>query len=559
MDFLVTVTQNVSGVVTADFALTATGVVGESSVPRSTAVVADGCNLYNPVVRFLRASGILLHPTSLPGRFGIGDLGDEAYRFADWLHAAGQRVWQVLPLGPTGYGDSPYQSFSTFAGNTLLINPELLVRDGLLDARDISDPPALPAGKVDFGKVIEYKTELIHKAAQAFRANEGHPDREDFESFCRGNDAWLSDFTLFMAAKQANGGAPWNRWDTSLVNREQQALHSWGIRLADPIFEMKFAQFQFFKQWTRLKRYCNERGIRIMGDIPIYVAHDSADVWAHPEIYHLDSDGNPTVVAGVPPDYFSATGQLWGNPIYRWDVMAEHGYGWWIERVRKTLELVDLVRIDHFRGFEAYWEVPATEATAIHGRWVKGPGDGLFDAFRRALGELPIVAENLGLITGDVEDLRKRHGIPGMAVLQFAFGKDAAHSGLLPHKWERDTVAYTGTADNDTTIGWWKASGGSTQSRAQVRAERAYAKKYLNTTGREIHWDCIRTVMASVADTAIFPLQDVLGLGTEARMNLPGSFGGNNWRWRYESGALSSNLGGRLRDLAETYGRLLDT
>ncbi len=498
-----------------------------------------------------------MHPTSFPGRFGIGDLGDGAYRFVEWLERAGQRVWQVLPLGPTGYGDSPYQSFSTFAGNWLLISPERLVADGVLAQSSIDDAPAFPVDKVDFGWVIDWKRKLLQQAADNFFANTAHSEHEAFEQFCRENDWWLSDYTFFVAVKEAQGGLPWNQWEEGVAKRYGLSLHEWGTRLGNEIRTLKFAQYHFFKQWSALKEFANARGVRIIGDIPIYVAHDSADVWAHPELYHLDDAGNPTVVAGVPPDYFSATGQLWGNPIYRWELHAERGFDWWIERIRATLRMVDWIRIDHFRGFEAYWEVPATEATAVNGRWVKGPCDALFEAVRNALGDVPVVAENLGVITDEVEALRKHHGFPGMAVLQFAFGKDAAHSGLLPHKWEHDTVAYTGTADNDTTIGWWKAEGGSTQDRKAVKAERAYAKQYLDTSGKDIQWVCIRTVMASVADTAIFPLQDVLGLDTDARMNLPGSFGGHNWTWRYTEEQLVNDLADKLHGLAEIFGRCL--
>lgn len=508
-------------------------------------------------MNFGRTSGILLHPTSLPGRFGIGDLGREAYCFVDWLAGARQRVWQVLPLGPTGYGDSPYQSFSTFAGNPLLISPQRLHEDGLLAARTLAECPAFPADKVDFGPVIQWKRAVHLEAATAFFADAAHDDRADFERFCVENDWWLSDYSLYMAAKEAHGWLPWNRWDPALVRRDHDALHEWGTRLAEPIRVLKFVQYQFFKQWTALKRYANDLGIRIFGDIPIYVAHDSADVWGHPHLYQLDADGSPEVVAGVPPDYFSATGQLWGNPIYRWDVHQQSGFAWWIDRIRATLRLVDIIRIDHFRGFESYWEVPATESTAVNGRWVLGPGDALFHSLRGALGEPPIVAENLGIITDEVENLRRRHEIPGMAVLQFAFGPDAEHSGLLPYKWTHDTVAYTGTADNDTTIGWWKARGGTTLDGDVIKQCRAYAKRYLNTTGRDIHWVCIRAVMASVADTAIFPLQDVLGLDSDARMNLPGSFGGNNWRWRYTESQLADAPADQLRDLTDVYGRAI--
>jgi 4-alpha-glucanotransferase len=507
-------------------------------------------------VRFPRSSGILLHPTSLPGRFGIGDLGQGAYHFIDFLERTGQRVWQVLPLGQTGYGDSPYQCFSAYAGNPLLVSLERLVQDGLLNEDDLASPKAFPADHVDFGAVIQFKREALEIAGNRFRESDSHPDRPAFDAFCKQEIHWLSDYTLFMAMKQCHDWKPWNQWDKGIATRSEDALRHWGETLADPIFVLKFTQFQFFKQWREIKSYANARGIRIMGDIPIYVAHDSADVWSHPDLYHLDDDGNPTVVAGVPPDYFSATGQLWGNPIYRWDVMEQRGFHWWAERMRATLRLVDIVRIDHFRGFEAFWRVPATEKTAENGHWVPGPSDSLFHALANALGELPIVAENLGLITDEVENLRHRHDFPGMAVLQFAFGKDAAHSGLLPHQWEHNTVAYTGTADNDTTAGWWKSTGASTESKADIKAARAYAKKYLNTSGKDIHWVCIRALMASVADTVIFPLQDIMGLGTEARMNLPGSSGGKNWCWRYTEDQLTEAMEQQLRELTEIYGRL---
>lgn len=508
-------------------------------------------------VRFPRSSGILLHPTSLPGPFGIGDLGPDAYRFVDWLHEAGQGVWQVLPLGPTGYGDSPYQSFSAFAGNPLLVSLQLLFEDGLLDESDVRNPPGFPSDSVDFGRVIPYKHALLEKAAARFENNPNHPDHANFEAFCRDEAAWLNDYAFFIAAKRARDWAPWNTWELELAARSQDALHRHGVQLAAAIYALKFVQFQFFKQWRALRQYANQRSIRIMGDIPIYVAHDSADVWSHPDLFFLDETGAPSVVAGVPPDYFSATGQRWGNPIFRWHVLARQGFQWWIERMRATLRLVDIVRIDHFRGFESYWEVPAAEPTAVNGRWVEGPRDPLFHALSAALGELPIVAENLGLITEEVEAFRHRLGFPGMAVLQFAFGKDAAHSGLLPHKWEHNTVAYTGTADNDTTAGWWRGSEGTTQDRAAFRAQRAYAKRYLATSGRDIVWVCIRTVMASVADTALFPLQDVLGLDSRARMNLPGSSGGSNWRWRFTWDQLADRATQRLRELTDVYGRLL--
>ncbi|HET6962935.1 MAG TPA: 4-alpha-glucanotransferase, partial [Terriglobia bacterium] len=383
---------------------------------------------YNPSVKCSRSSGILLHPTSLPGRFGIGDLGREAYRFADFLHAAKQRVWQVLPLGPTGYGDSPYQVFSAFAGNPLLISPESLAQEGLLSSEDLSDVPNFPAAQVDYGEVIHFKLPLLRKAFERFQSGSVPLAGNAFERFCKQHATWLDDYALFMAIKDAHGGNAWNQWDSAIALREPESLEHWTKKLSDEIESWKFWQFLFFKQWMDLKQYCRARGIQIMGDIPIFVARDSADVWAHPQLFHLDERGNPTVVAGVPPDYFSGTGQLWGNPLYRWDVMASSGYEWWVQRFRAAFELVDMVRIDHFRGFEAYWEVPGDETTAINGRWVNGPGAELFEAVRQALGDLPIAAENLGLITPEVEALRQKLGFPGMAVLQFAFGSGASDS-----------------------------------------------------------------------------------------------------------------------------------
>ncbi len=499
-------------------------------------------------MKFPRSSGIILHPTSLPGGYGIGDLGPEAYRFADWLAAAGQKVWQVLPLGPTGYGESPYQLFSAFAGNPLLIDLRFV-----LDAADLAGAPPFPEDEADFAAASAWKWPRLRTAAERFFA---HGAPEDYEDFCRRHAAWLDDFALFMALKQEHGGVAWNRWEPDLARRRPDALAAATERLRADIRVHKFAQYTFFNQWLRLKAYCRERGIRIMGDLPIYVAHDSADVWANPELFRLNEDGSCAYVAGVPPDYFSAKGQLWGNPIYRWDVLAHRGYGWWIERLRATLGLVDLVRLDHFRGFEAYWQVPAGEETAIHGEWIKGPGEEFFAALEAALGELPIVAENLGVITPEVERLRERFRFPGMAVLQFAFGDDPQAPDFRPHNYPRNRVAYSGTHDNDTTVGWWTGSAGgdSTRSAEQVERERAFARKYLNTDGRDIHWVFIRTLMASVADTVLFPMQDVLGLGTEARMNLPGSFG-RNWRWRCRADALTPDLAARLADLARTYGR----
>jgi 4-alpha-glucanotransferase len=501
-----------------------------------------------------RKSGILLHPTSLPGRFGIGDLGKEAHGFVDFLAGAGQRLWQVLPLGPTGFGDSPYQSFSAFAGNPLLISLERLVEDGLLE-RDELKPPAFAADAVDYGAVIAFKLPLLERAFHRFKERASPSARRPFSAFCRREGGWLDDYALFAALKEAHGGAAWHEWEEEIALRRPEALARARERMAAPIEARRFVQYQFFRQWAALKRHAARAGVEIMGDVPIFVALDSADVWAHPELFQLDENGKPTVVAGVPPDYFSETGQLWGNPLYRWDAMAKTGYRWWIDRLRATLAVVDVVRLDHFRGFEAYWEVPAGEETAVNGRWVKGPGDGLFEALRTALGRLPIVAENLGVITPEVEALRERFGLPGMAVLQFAFGGGDPDSDFLPHNYTRDRVVYTGTHDNDTTIGWWTSGAGdTTRTDEDAERERTFAKKYLATDGWEIHWALIRAALASVADLAIVPLQDVLGQGSEARMNLPARAEGN-WRWRFTAGALTPQIGDRLRDLTGIYGR----
>ncbi len=509
-------------------------------------------------MKSLRTSGILLHPTCLPGVHGIGDLGPNAYRFIDFLHATRQRVWQLLPLGPTGYGDSPYQVFSAFAGNPLLISLEELVKEGWLSQADLGGSSGLPATEVDYGAVMQFKFPLLRLAYENFQKQASGEARQAFQAFCEQESGWLEDYALFIAIKSAHGGVAWSRWDPAVRLRDPASLRAWQEKLQQETSCQKFWQFLFFKQWKALRQYCQERQIRIMGDIPIFVAHDSADVWSSPELFYLDGQGNPTVVAGVPPDYFSATGQLWGNPLYRWDVLAESGYRWWIERFRAAFHLVDMVRIDHFRGFESYWEVPASEETADNGKWVKGPGADLFDAVRAVLGDLPIVAENLGLITAEVEALRAQLGLPGMAVLQFAFGSGLPDSDFLPHNLERNLVVYTGTHDNDTTVGWWQSSGADTTfDTEQSKREREFARKYLNLREEEIHWALIRAVLGSVADLAIIPLQDVLGLGSEARMNLPARAGGN-WRWRYTAELLSDICQARLKEMTELYGRVGD-
>ena len=493
---------------------------------------------------FERSSGILLHPTSLPGRFGIGDLGAPAYDWVDFLAAGKQRLWQVLPLGPTGYGDSPYQSFSAFAGNHMLISPNELMKEGALSSSDLEDVPQFPADRVDYGPVIEFKRSILQRSFKQFEENASRAQQAEFSQFCEANRYWLDDYALFMALKDHFGGAPWNEWNKKIATREPEAVVLWTEELEDQIRFHQYLQFQFFRQWSAVKRYANQRDILLVGDIPIFVAYDSADVWANPSLYYLDDVGNPTVVAGVPPDYFSETGQLWGNPIYRWGKMADNDYAWWIERFRMTFRQVDIVRVDHFRGFEAYWEVPAGEDTAINGQWVEGPGADLFHAVEEELGKPPIIAEDLGVITPEVDALRKSFGFPGMKILQFAFNGDNG-SDYLPHRYERNCVVYTGTHDNDTTRGWFKS---------MPEIEREYVLKYLGTDGDEIHWDMIRLAFSSVADTAIVPLQDPLGLGTEARMNFPSRASGN-WTWRYTADMLADEIKDRLAMLAQVYGR----
>jgi 4-alpha-glucanotransferase len=506
-------------------------------------------------VSFPRSSGILLHPTSLPGRFGIGDLGTSAYRFVDFLAASNQSLWQVLPLGPTGYGDSPYQCFSAFAGNTLLISPEALVGDGLLTAEELEDAPSFTEEKVDFGEAIKFKNALLKGVFNRFKQSADANLRSSFEHFSHQSSSWLDDYALYRALKDAQGGKAWNEWEPKLARRDAAALAHARGSLRDEVDAQKFYQFLFFKQWAALKAYCHEHNVKLVGDIPIFVARDSADVWMNPEEFKLDEAGNPLVVAGVPPDYFSATGQLWGNPIYNWERMLQDSFRWWIERVRATLRIFDIVRIDHFRGFAASWEIPGGDRTAERGRWVNVPGRELFAAIRQALGDLPIIAEDLGVITPDVEALRDDFGLPGMRILQFAFGGDTKNADL-PHNYIKNSVVYTGTHDNDTTVGWFTsvAGAGSTRNTEQIERERSFCLDYLGSDGDEIHWDFIRAILASVADTAIIPLQDLLGLGKDARMNLPNSTSGN-WAWRYKAGALTNEIGERLKRLTQIYGR----
>ncbi len=501
---------------------------------------------------------MLLHPTSLPGRFGIGDLGPSAFEFIDLLAAANQRLWQVLPLGPTGYGDSPYQCFSAFAGNALLISLDDLIERGLLTAEEARGQQPFADGDVDFPAVLAHREALWRRALDRFDAAVPTAQRDRFDRFCRASAGWLDDFALFMAVKAAHDQTAWTTWEPDIAHRDPSAVARWSAHCARDVQMHKLTQFLFFEQWQRVRDACRSRGIVIMGDLPIFVAHDSADVWARRELFRLEPDGRPTVVAGVPPDYFSATGQLWGNPHYRWDVLERSGYAWWVERCRALLTLVDRVRIDHFRGFEASWEVPSDATTAVRGEWVKGPGAALFDVMRTALGvdRLPFVAENLGVITPEVEALRERFGLPGMAILQFAFGTDPQAPDFRPHNYPRNRVVYTGTHDNDTAVGWWTGEvGHSTRSNSDIANEREYARRYLVLDGREVHWEFIRAVLASVADTAIVPAQDLLGLGSEARMNRPGTATGN-WRWRLLPGQLTPDVAQKLTVMTATYDRI---
>jgi 4-alpha-glucanotransferase len=492
----------------------------------------------------------------LPGRYGIGDLGRGALEFVDFLAAAGQRWWQVLPVGPTGYGHSPYQSHSSFAGNRLLIDVDDIVRRGWLDADACTNTGELSADHVEFDGAAALKDQWLARAFQRFKTRKA---AADFEEFLHGNRQWLADYVLYQALKDAHGGLPWYEWQPALVAREPSECKKWSARLGEQLRYHEFVQYVFDLQWRRLRAACGDRNVALIGDLPIFVAHDSADVWANPELFALDACGRPTVVAGVPPDYFSATGQLWGNPLYQWDAHAEQGYSWWADRFRSLLARVDLIRVDHFRGFEAYWEIPAGSNTAESGRWIQGPGNGFFEAIGRQLGSLPLIAEDLGVITPAVEGLRDAFGLPGMRVLQFGFGPDVGSEKHLPHRHIPHCVVYTGTHDNDTIHGWFTSTEvASTQSWDEIRAERSYALRYVGSAGREIHWDMIRLAFSSVADTAIIPLQDILGLGSSARMNVPGRAEGN-WGWRFRTGDLDARLRERLSDLTALFSRWTGT
>lgn len=469
-----------------------------------------------------RASGVLLHPTSLPGPYGAGDLGIDAYRFIDWLKSAGQTYWQVLPLGEIGPGNSPYMSSSAFAGNVLLIDLAELGRQGWLEIDDLIPHPGFSAGRVDFSLVVSFRLERLRRAAARFFALGSEKMRREYSLFCLAEHEWLEDYALFMTLARQQDGRDWSHWPAELAHRDPHALDRVRKDCADEVSFWKFCQWCFYLQWLALKNYANTRGVKIVGDMPIFVAYQSADVWAHQKLFMLDADGRPTVVAGVPPDYFSATGQLWGNPLYRWEAHEKTGYAWWIARMRHALKLADLVRIDHFRGFAACWEIPAGAPDAITGKWSPGPGEKLFKALKDAFPQLPIIAEDLGIITQDVVALREQFGLPGMRVLQFAFAEGEDHY-FLPHRYVPNTVAYTGTHDNDTATGWWN----SASSR-----EKEFAQHYLKSEGNDIHWNMMRALAGSAANTVVYPMQDVLGLGSEHRMNFPGHPSGS-WEWRF--------------------------
>jgi 4-alpha-glucanotransferase len=489
--------------------------------------------------RYPRGSGLLLHPTSLPGPYGIGDLGPAAHAWIDTLARAKQSWWQILPVGPTGFGDSPYQSYSTFAGNLNLVSPEMVVRDGLLRPDDLAGV-SFPADRVDYPAVERFKLGLIRRAWEAYQCGRANHLRDGYERFLAEKRGWLPDYALFMAVRDARG-QPWYDWPADLRRRPTPANAQ--AELADAIGAQQFGQFLFFRQWHELRRHAREKGIRLIGDVPIFVSPDSADVWAYPQGYLLDANLRPRVVAGVPPDYFSKTGQLWGNPLYDWDMMRRDGYSWWAARLRATLELVDVVRLDHFRGFAAGWQVPAGEETAVKGKWVTGPGADLFERLRAELGGLPLIAEDLGEITPDVHALRDQLGLPGMKVLHFAFEKPT--NPFLPHNYTPNCVAYTGTHDNDTTRGWYATAS---------EKERDYYRRYTARDGSDVAWDLIRLAWGSCADLAIVPVQDVMDLGTEARMNVPG-VGEGNWRWRMPPGAPDAWALARLTEMTEVYGR----
>ncbi len=485
-----------------------------------------------------RSSGILLHPTSLPGPFGIGDLGPAADRWIEWLAKTGCASWQVLPLGPTGYGDSPYQSFSAFAGNPYLISPERLAADGLLTAEDLAATPGFPPDRIDFGGVIPWKLNLLATATERFRSGPPPGLADEYATVREREGHWVDDYALFMALKGEHGGGSWLEWPSELRVRDESALSTARARLASEIEHHLVVQFLFFRQWSQLRERARGHGLQIIGDIPIFVSLDSCDVWANPELFQLDAERWPTVVAGVPPDYFSETGQLWGNPLYDWDVHTATGYAWWISRIKAVIEMVDVIRIDHFRGFVDYWEISAGAPNAVLGRWIDGPGRAFFDAIEAALGELPIIAEDLGELHATVPALRDELKLPGMKVLQFAFDGDP-NNEFLPRFYPENCAAYTGTHDNDTVVGWWQTADRETRDRARAT---------LGFEGDEPSWPFIDAVWKSQARLAVAPLQAFLELGPEARMNTPSTESGN-WSWRLDEDDLTEPLAERIAEL----------
>lgn len=494
-----------------------------------------------------RASGVLLHPTSLPGPFGSGDFGIDAYKFVDWLKAAGQTYWQVLPLGEIGPGNSPYMSSSTFAGSVLLIDLVELAEQGWLSHDDLIPLPEFNTGRTNYELTKLFRIERLRRAAQQFFAKSDKNLHQSFTEFCESEKEWLHDYALFMAIARQEEGREWSCWPHDLVRREPQAIRNVEMSCDAEIAFWKFCQWSFARQWSNLKAYANQLGILIIGDVPIFVALQSADVWAHQELFELNENGQPLVVAGVPPDYFSETGQLWGNPLYRWDAHEKTGYKWWIFRLKKALQLSDLVRIDHFRGFASYWEVPADAPNAIHGKWMPGPSEKLFRAFENAFPNLPIIAEDLGMITPDVIQLRNQFQLPGMRVLQFAFGEGESNH-FLPHHYIPNTIAYTGTHDNDTSVGWWNSLSAH---------QKSFAQQYLNCDGQNIQWDMIRAISNSIANTVIYPLQDILGLPNTCRMNCPGLAEGN-WEWRFTWGQIQSEQTDAMLMISKEHHRISD-
>ena len=503
-------------------------------------------NFKEEIEMFERSSGILLHPTSLPGKYGIGSLGKEAYKFVDFLKKSNQKLWQIFPLGPTGYGDSPYQCFSSFAGNPYLIDFDLLIEQNLLTEEDLKDVNFGGNEEyIDYGAIYNQKYPLLRKAYENFKANGNKELKEKLETFKTENSSWLDDYSLYISLKNHFNGLPWNEWEDDIRTRKEAAINKYKAELANEIEYHNFIQFLFFTQWNNVKKYANDNGIKIIGDIPIFVAVDSSDAWANPEIFLFDPELKPVKVAGVPPDYFSATGQLWGNPLYDWDKLKELNYKWWVDRVKANLSTCDIIRIDHFRGFDEYWAVPYGDKTAENGTWCPGPRMDLFNAIKNELGELPIIAEDLGTMTQGVIDLREATGFPGMKILGFAFDSKEEND-YLPHTYTKNCVVYTGTHDNDTLIGWFTKAN---------EDDKQFARDYLNSrSDDEIHWDAIRGAWSSVASMAIVPIQDFLGLGSEARINTPGLASGN-WQWRLKDGVLTDELAERIAKLTKVYSR----